>query len=89
MDMQPSRSRKNRSSGSGESRKPGQKRPSEVCRKHWISIATFDKWRAKYGGLDASDAKRPKALEDQNTKLKKLLAEAMFDNAMLTDFASK
>src|SRR5271156_6710949 len=58
---------------------------AEVCRKHGISSATFYKWKAKYGGLDVSDAKRLKSLEDENTKLKKLLAEAMLDNAMLKD----
>ena len=62
---------------------------ADVCRKHGISIGTFYKWKAKYGGLDVSDAKRLKALEDENAKLKKLLAEAMLDNAMLKDVASK
>ena len=62
---------------------------ADVCRKHGISSATFYKWKAKYGGLDVSDAKRLRALEDQNTKLKKLLAEAMLDNAMLKDIATK
>lgn len=62
---------------------------AEVCRKHGISSATFYKWKAKYGGLEVSDAKRLKALEDENTKLKKLLAEAMLDNAMLKEVASK
>lgn len=61
----------------------------DVCRKHGISDATFYKWKAKYGGLEVSDAKRLKALEDENAKLKKLLAEAMLDNAMLKDVASK
>ena len=56
---------------------------ADVCRKHGISSATFYKWKAKYGGLEVSDAKRLKALEDENAKLKKLLAEAMLDNAML------
>ena len=60
-----------------------------VCRKHGISNATFYKWKAKFGGLEVSDAKRLKALEDENAKLKKLLAEAMLDNAMLKDVASK
>jgi putative transposase len=50
-----------------------------VCRKHGISDATFYKWKAKYGGLDVSDAKRLKALEAENAKLKRLLAEAMLD----------
>ena len=62
---------------------------AEVCRKHGISSATFYKWKAKYGGLDVSDAKRLKSLEDENAKLKKLLAEAMLDNAMLKDIAAK
>jgi len=62
---------------------------AEVCRKHGISGATFYKWKAKYGGLDVSDARRLKALEDENAKLKKLLAEAMLDNAMLKDIAAK
>ena len=62
---------------------------ADVCRKHGISSATFYKWKAKYGGLEVSDAKRLKALEDENAKLKKLLAEAMLDNAMLKDVASK
>ena len=62
---------------------------ADVCRKHGISGATFYKWKAKYGGLDVSEARRLKALEDENTKLKKLLAEAMLDNAMLKDLAAK
>ena len=61
----------------------------DVCRKHGISSATFYKWKAKYGGLEVSDAKRLKTLEDENAKLKKLLAEAMLDNAMLKDVAAK
>ena len=62
---------------------------ADVCRKHGISTATFYKWKAKYGGLDVSEARRLKALEDENAKLKKLLAEAMLDNAMLKDIATK
>src|ERR1041384_2116273 len=62
---------------------------ADVCRKHGISSATFYKWKAKFGGLDISDAKRLRALEDENAKLKKLLAEAMLDNAMLKDVAAK
>ena len=61
----------------------------DVCRKHGISDVTFYKWKSKYGGMEASDAKRLKALEDENAKLKRLLAEAMLDNAMLKDIASK
>jgi len=56
---------------------------ADVCRRHGSSSATFFKWKAKYGGMDVSDARRLKALEDENAKLKKLLAEAMLDNAML------
>jgi putative transposase len=62
---------------------------ADVCRKHGISNATFYKWKAKYGGLEVSDAKRLRALEDENRRLKKLLAEAMLDNAMLKDIATK
>jgi putative transposase len=62
---------------------------ADVCRRHGISDATFYKWKAKFGGLEVSEAKRLKALEDENAKLKKLLAEAMLDVAMLRDVASK
>ena len=60
----------------------------DVCRKHGVSSATFYKWKARFGGLDVSDAKRLRSLEDENAKLKRLLAEAMLDNAMLKDIAS-
>ena len=62
---------------------------ADVCRKHGISSATFYQWKAKYGGLDVSEARRLKMLTDENAKLKKLLAEAMLDNAMLKDLNSK
>ena len=62
---------------------------AEVCRRHGISSATFYKWKAKYGGLEVSDARRLRALEAENAKLKKLLAEAMLDNAMLKDLTTK
>ena len=62
---------------------------ADVCRKHGISEATFYKWKAKFGGLDVSEARRLKALEDENRQLKKLLAEAMLDNAMLKDLNAK
>lgn len=62
---------------------------ADVCRKHGISSATFFKWKAKFGGMDVSDARKLKALEDENAKLKKLLAETMLDNAMLKDLNSK
>jgi putative transposase len=61
----------------------------EVCRRHGISDATFYKWKAKYGGMEVSDAKRLKGLEDENRRLKKLLAEAMLDNAALKDLLGK
>ena len=62
---------------------------ADVCRKYGISSATFYKWKATYGGLEVSDAKRLKALEDENAKLKKLLAEAELDKAMLREIAAK
>ena len=62
---------------------------AEVCRKHGISTASFYKYKAKFGGMDVSDARKLKALEDENAKLKKLLAEQMLDNAILKDVASR
>jgi putative transposase len=61
----------------------------ELCRKHGISSGTFYNWKAKYGGLEVSEAKRLRSLEDENRRLKKLLAETRLDNAMLKDVASK
>jgi putative transposase len=62
---------------------------ADVCRKHGVSEATFYKWKAKYGGMEVSDARRLKALSDENARLKKLLAVAMLDNAMLRDVAAR
>jgi putative transposase len=62
---------------------------ADVFRKHGISSTTFCKWKAKLGGLDVSEARRLKAFEDENARLKKLLAEAMLDNAVLKDIAGK
>lgn len=62
---------------------------SEVCRKYGISDATFYKYKAKFGGMGVSDAKRLRALEDENAKLKRLLADTMLDNAVLKDLATK
>jgi putative transposase len=62
---------------------------ADVCRKHGISDATFYAWKAKYGGLEVSEARRLKALEDENRRLKKLLAEAVLDNAALRDLLGK
>ena len=58
---------------------------ADVCRKHGVASATLYKWKAKFGGLDVSEAKRLKALEAENAKLKKLLAETMLENAILKD----
>ena len=62
---------------------------TELCRKHGISDATFYKWRSKYGGMDVSDARKLKSLEDENRKLKKLLAEQMLDNSVLKEMLGK
>jgi putative transposase len=62
---------------------------ADVCRRHGVSSATFYKWKAKYGGLEVSEAKRLKALEDENGRLKRMLADAMFDNAALKDLLGK
>ena len=62
---------------------------AELCRKHGISEATFYKWRAKYGGMDVSDARKLKALEEENAKLKRLLAESVMDNATLKEMLTK
>lgn len=62
---------------------------ADVCRRHGVSGATFYKWKAKFGGLEVSEAKRLRQLEDENAKLKKLLAEAMLDNAMLKEITLK
>lgn len=61
----------------------------EVCRRHGISSATFYAWKAKFGGMQVSDAKRLKALEDENAKLKRLYADAMLDNAALKDLLGR
>jgi putative transposase len=62
---------------------------ADICRKHGVSEATFYKWKAKYGGLEVSEAKRLRALEDENGRLKRMLAEAMLDNAALKDLLGK
>ena len=61
----------------------------DLCRRHGVSGATFYKWKAKFGGMEASDAKRLRALEDENRRLKKLLAEQMLDNSALKDLVGK
>ena len=62
---------------------------AELCRRHGISSATFYAWKAKFGGMDVSDAKRLKALEEENARLKRLLAESLLDHAALKDLLSR
>lgn len=62
---------------------------AELCRKHGISEATFYNWRSRYGGMEVSDARRLKSLEDENRRLKKLLAELMLDVATLKEALGK
>jgi putative transposase len=62
---------------------------ADVCRKHGMSSATFYAWKAKFGGMDVSDAKRLRALEAENAKLKRLYADAMLDNAGLKELLAK
>ena len=62
---------------------------AEVCRRHGLSTATFYKLKAKYGGMDLSDAQKLKALESENARLKRLLADSMLDNAVLKDLLGK
>lgn len=61
----------------------------ELCRRHGITETTFHRWRAKYGGLQISDARPLKGLEDENRRLKKLVADLSLDNAMLKDVAGR
>ena len=62
---------------------------AELCRKHGISSPTFYKWKAKFGGMDVSEARRLKALEEENSRLKRMLADAMLDNVALKDLLGK
>ena len=62
---------------------------ADLARKHGISEATLYNWKAKYGGMDVSDAKRLRSLEDENRSLKKLLAESMLDQAALKELLTK
>jgi putative transposase len=62
---------------------------AELCRRHGISDATFYKWRSKYGGMEVSEAKRLRGLEDENAKLKRLLADAMLDISTLREMLGK
>ena len=62
---------------------------ADLCRKHGISNASLYDWKAKYGGMDVSGARKLKALEDENARLKKLLADAMLDNSALKDLLGK
>ncbi len=62
---------------------------AEICRKYGVSDATFYKWRSRFGGMEVSDARKLKALEDENRRLKKLLAESMLDVATLREMLGK
>jgi len=62
---------------------------ADLCRKHGVSESGFYKWKAKYGGMEVSEAKKLRMLEDENARLKKLLADAMLDNAALRDVLGK
>ena len=62
---------------------------ADLCRKHGVSNASIYKWKAKYGGMEVSEAKKLRALEDENAKLKRLLADAMLDNSALKDLLGK
>jgi putative transposase len=62
---------------------------SDLCRKHGVSDASIYKWKSRYGGMDVSEARRLKALEDENAKLKRMLADAMLDNVALKDLLGK
>lgn len=62
---------------------------SDLCRKHGVSDASIYKWKSRFGGMDVSEAKRLRALEDENAKLKRMLADAMLDNVALKDLLGK
>jgi putative transposase len=62
---------------------------SDLCRKHGVSDGSIYKWKARFGGMDVSEAKRLRALEDENAKLKRMLADAMLDNVALKDLLGK
>jgi putative transposase len=62
---------------------------AEVCREHGVGESTFYKWKSKYGGLEVNEARRLKTLEDENARLKRLLADSMLDNAALKDALAK
>ena len=68
---------------------PPSEKTGELARRHGVSEATIYNWKAKYGGLEVSEAKRLRSLEDENAKLKRLLADSMLDNAALKDLLTK
>jgi putative transposase len=73
----------------GSSAMPNGVSVADLCRKHSVSDATVYKWKARFGGMDVSEARRLKALEDENAKLKRLLADTMLDNVALKDLLGK
>ena len=75
--------------GRADHRHPAGAKTAELCRRHGISSATFYAWKAKFGGMDVSDAKRLKTLEEENARLKRLLAESLLDQAALKDLLSR
>ena len=88
MDMKPSRFAEGQIIGILREQEGGAP-TGDVCRKHGISSATLYAWKAKYGGMDVSQARKLKVLEEENGRLKRLLADAMLDNAVLKEVAAK